>query len=414
MWRVRIRFWFARSISALSLGIVFVVATPACAPQSTSRPAEPPALPMAAAEPLPPSRSGTRRALHALPGATPAYRVERAVEPDPAYGTPGRVPARRYVYRVKMSVPGQFGLRADPIALPAAELVVDANHERLRARFVGPAWPFASTAEVRMRQDRSGVFVFDAYGGRPLRAGELASWFEGGRVTRRGPALRILHPYGYRPSPRRRDDAAYLLCALLAEWSDEAREAVLRRCERRGSPSRFRIGLWKAERTAVIPLELERTRLRADHADPPAAPRQVSGRAFLERDALAKIVAHRRLRAVRAEPGHSGLEPVHGGRVDLRVENQSATRAIIAVQGVAIGWVDAHSRTEFSAFAPGVYTIGALRPLGAVAQPGRAMRVPTLFRICSGRCTRPAGQARGHALGNQGRLSGAAASALPR
>lgn len=294
--------------------------------------------------------------------------------PDPEHASAAPVRARRYVYRVRMTVPAGLGDASDRIALPSAELFVDVSHERLRARFAGPGWPVPAGSEVRVRSDHHGVYVFDDRGGRPLEPGELAKWFEGGRVTRRGPPLRVFANLGpARHAPPDEDVPGALVCALLAELAGEPRENVMRRCER-GAPYIWRLGFWRAEQTADVPITLPRSALRADEVDPPPSHGRIEpSRAFLEASGLRRI-----------SPSGPPVEPVIGE--GLFVTNESPTRAIVTVEGVAVGWVDAGETTHFVGLRPGVYAVSSIRPLGAVVQRRRAVAVPGTHRICDGRC----------------------------
>ncbi len=289
--------------------------------------------------------------------------------------------ARRFVYRVRMIVPGGLGDPDDRIARPSPELFIDVSRDRLRARFAGSGWPVPAGSEVRLRRDRPGAYLFDPHGGRPLEPGALAEWFEGGEVTRRGPPLRVLASLGPRGAPLSTDQdmPGELLCAFLAEWSGERWDNVGRRCER-GAPALFRVGFWRAEQTAGVPVELPRSALRADEVGAPGYIPPQDSRALLEPAALGRI-----------EP--SGPVPPEAAREDppaegLRVRNESATRAIVTVQGVAIGWLDAGATAYFVGLRPGMYEVGAIRPLGAVVQRGRPVPVPGTHRVCDGRCRR--------------------------
>lgn len=290
------------------------------------------------------------------------------------------VPARRYVYRVRMVVPGGLGESDVTMIPPAAELFVDVAHQRLRARFAGRGWPVPAGSEVRLRRDRPGVYVFDGEGGRPLEPGMLAAWFEGGRVTRRGPPLRVFTHWGFtrrQPEPDDVSAPGELMCAFLAELAGEPRENVMRRCER-GAPHLWRMGFWRAEQTAGVPLELPRNSMRADERDGPRPIESSASRAYLEPEALARLRG-------RAASG----EPVEGAPPEgLRVINDSATRAIVAIGGVLAGWVDAGAEGWFVGVSPGTYEVGAIRPLGAVVQRSRPVQVPGVHRICDGRCSR--------------------------
>ncbi|MCB9598262.1 MAG: hypothetical protein H6719_36450 [Sandaracinaceae bacterium] len=324
------------------------------------------------------------------PNPTPAAAIERGGQPptivpashgDDDYASPDPVVARRYVYRVRMIVPAGLGTGRVRITPPAAELHVDVSHERLRARFIGSAWPIAPGSEVRLRRDRPGVYLFDDRGGRPLEPGELAEWFEGGPVTRRGPPLYIFNTYGFprgaRP-PNDEEQPGELFCALLAELVGESRETVLRRCEL-GAPFLWRMGFWRAEQTAGVPVELPRSALRADERSPPRPMSLETSRAFLEPEALSRL-----------DGGSAPRDPPPEGAPGegLRVSNESADRAIIAIDGIAVGWVDRGAEGWFVGLRPGTYDVGSIRPLGAVMQRGRPVRVPGIHRVCDGRCPR--------------------------
>ncbi len=300
--------------------------------------------------------------------------------PDDEYAGEQPVRARRYVYGVRMIVPAALGDRRQRLAVPKAELFVDVSHDRLRARFAGAGWPVAAGSEIRLRRDRPGVYVFDGAGGRPLEPGEMASWFEGGEVTRHGPPLRVFANYGpaRHAAPATDEDVpGELVCALLAEWAGEPRENVMRRCER-GAPYLWRLGFWRAEQTADVPVDLPGSALRADEVDPPARVAWVTSRASLEPAALSRLDP--RGHAEEPEPD----APAEG----LRIRNESSTRVVVAVQGLHIGWVDAGSNALFVGLRPGVYEVGAIRPLGAVVQRGHPVSVPGVQRVCDGRCRR--------------------------
>lgn len=71
------------------------------------------------------------------------------------------------------------------------------------------------------------------------------------------------------------------------------------------------------------------------------------------------------------------------------MRNESANRVIISIAGVAAGWVDRGAEGWFVGLEPGHYDVGSIRPLGAVVQRGRRVRVPGIHRVCDGRCPRP-------------------------
>lgn len=315
------------------------------------------------------------------PGTPPPPPVVASPHPDPEWANDLPVDARRFVYRVRLSLPSTLG-STDDVALPAAELYLDVAHDRLRARFVGPGWAVQEGSEVRLRRDYPGVYLFDGLGGRPLVPGELALWFEGGRVSRRGPALRVVpFPAPRRPAAQQEGAPGELVCALLAELSSEPWEAHMRRCER-GAPAMFRIGYWRAEQTAGVPVELPRRGLRADEQDPPTPIAAETSRAFLEPGALARI-ATRRIR--RSDDAPSPPDETLTG---LRVQNESPTRALVLAQGVLIGWVDSGAAAEFVGLSRGSYEVSAIRPLGAIVARARDATVPGSVRLCDRRCPR--------------------------
>ena len=340
-------------------------------------------------EDTPPDPDNPPPAISNAPTAGPRVR-QRDVEPAPIiaashgdddYANDDPITARRYVYRVRMIVPAGLGTGRIPVAVPAAELHVDIAHERVRARFIGAGWPVAPGSEVRLRRDRPGVYLFDGEGGRPLEPGELATWFEGGPVSRRGPPLHIFSRYGFSRRARPPDDEenpGELMCALLAELAGEQRDALNRRCEL-GAPRLFRLGFWRAEQTAGVPIELPRSALRADERAPPRPIPRVVSRSWIEPEALARLDGGR---APTDEPAEDA--PARG----LRVENESANRAIVAINGIAVGWVDQGAQGLFDGLRPGTYQVGSIRPHGAVVQRGRPVRVPGVHRICDGRCPR--------------------------
>jgi hypothetical protein len=309
-------------------------------------------------------------------------RIVPAATTDHEYANDEPVAARRFVYRVAMTVPAGLGTGGDHIALPSAELFIDVSEDRLRARFAGPGWPVPAGSEVRLRRDRPGVYVFDDEGGRPLEPALMAEWFEGGHVSRRGPPLRVMPPYVPRrrasdPEPEPEDIPGSLICAFLAEWSAEDYDNVLRRCER-GAPFSFRIGFWRAEQTAGVPVDLPRSALRADEGGPPGRVPSDTSRAFLEPAALARLTPRGTVEPVEPDAPPEGLA----------VSNESPTRAIVTVDGILVGWVDAGARALFVGLTPGDHEVGAIRPLGGVVRPGRMMHVPGLLRLCDPRCPR--------------------------
>jgi hypothetical protein len=301
--------------------------------------------------------------------------VRRAAEPiaqraavmrDDAEGTDQTVLAGRLVYRVSFRVPPIFRDHRAVIEAPAGELHVDVSLGRLRARFVGPGWPIDEGSEVRLRGDLFGAYLFDGQGGRSLGAGQMAAWFEGRERGESQTMVGVRREYSSRAKSITENEEPVpgeLLCALLAEWSNQERSALIHRCSAAGSlPPGFRIGPWSGELTAVVPMELPRRTLRADEGEPPAKVPARGARVLLEAEALERLT-----------PSRPGPEP---GRARLRVENRTDTRAIVIVQGVALGWVDAGQSLQVDGLTPGFYRIGAIRPLGVLRTPPRLFRVP--------------------------------------
>jgi hypothetical protein len=297
----------------------------------------------------------------ALAQAAPVAREPRAaVMSDDAEAKDDPTFVGRLVYRVRFVVPPSFRDYRASVEAPAGELHVDVSMSRLRARFIGPGWPIDEGTEIRLRADLPGVYLFDGLGGRSLGAGQLAGWFEGRETGRTAETMvGIRRDYG---PPADRPMPGELLCALLAEWSHQRREALVHRCTSEALPPGFRLGPWSGELTAVVPMELPRRNLRADEVGPPAPIATRGARALLEPDTLAKLVPSRAVEA----PGPAALT----------VENRTDTRAIVIAQGVAVGWIDAGQSLRIEGFTPGFYRIGAVRPLGVMRMPPRILRVP--------------------------------------
>lgn len=337
---------------------------------------EPDAL--AAHEPAPAiaERGATEVAGHAED--TPR-RIEPAPATDAEYASEEPVATRRYVYRVQLVVPGSLGANRSDLVIPAAELFIDVSDERLRARFVGPGWPVEAGSEVRLRGDSPGVYVFDREGGRSLPPGAMSDWFEGGPRTRSGPRLWVRRD----PLPAQRDVPGALICALLAEWTGEPRENVVRRCDG-AAPMAFRVGFWRADRTADVPAELPRRSLRADEEGAPPPIGHTRSRAFLEPQALARLPAMER-------PPRDGTHPQDGAPAEgLELVNDTDARVVVTVEGVAIGWVDAGASGLFVGLTAGHYRVAALRPMGAVVIRPRAVAVPGRATVGAPRRARPA------------------------
>jgi hypothetical protein len=241
-------------------------------------------------------------------------------------------------------------------------------------RFEGPGWPITPGTEVRLRSDLPGVYVFDGGGGHALPPGALAAYFEGGEVTRRGIPLRFFFDrFRGRREPPPADPSAAIVCAVFAELAGEARSEHVRRCEAH-APRLWRLGMWRAERTAIVPIELPRRQLQMGPEHPPPLPPPRTARPWLEEEALARLSPD-------APPEIDAVGP-------LRVRNQSATRVVVVLHGVPAGSVDPGAELLLSGLRPGMHEVGSFRPLGAVVQRGRPVAVPGLHRVCDGRCRR--------------------------
>src|SRR5690606_19269703 len=180
-----------------------------------------------------------------------------------------------------------------------------------------------------LRVDRPGVYVFDARGGRPLAPGQLADWFQGGALS-----ASQLPPSGVVPPPRpERTGPGALVCDLVAEWSRQPREVFARRCEAGGAPISFRLGPWRAQRTADVSSQLPRHKMRADHLEPPPAPAGATARPVASRASLAKL---RPLRGGQPPPAPGVADPSDG----MRVVNQGRGRLLVTVHGTATVWID--------------------------------------------------------------------------
>jgi hypothetical protein len=305
--------------------------------------------------------------VRAAPARSPASaEIHAAVMSDDGEDTEEPVLAGRLVYRVNFALPASFRDKRAAVVAPAGELHVDLSRSRLRARFVGPGWPVPEGSELRLRADLPGLYLFDADGGRSLGAGQLASWFEG-QTGARPAATRaaVRRDWGPRAEGPLAGD---MMCALLAEWSNQPRESLAYRCEPDALPPGFRVGPWSAELTAVVPLQLPRHSLRADDKEPPRTlPVRRPTSALLEPTPLAQLV-----------PSHASEGPAGASLV---VENRSSSRVLIIAQGVPAGWIDAGSTLPIVGFAPGWYRIGAVRPLGILRMPPKLIRVPGQLTI---------------------------------
>lgn len=333
--------------------------TEASRPSRRRDPAPPPPSPIADAGAWGRQVGALQGPAQALAPSALPLEARTAVMSDEAEASAEPVFVSRLVYRVRFVVPPMFRDRRAVVEAPAGELQLDVSMTRMRARFAGPGWPVDEGTEIRLRSGLPGAYLFDGRGGRSLGAGQLAAWFEGrelGKAKTRVAVRREYKPRAERPMP------GELVCALLAEWSNQPRRSLAYRCDAESLPPGFRIGPWTGELTAVVPMELPRRALRADEVDPPAHIPPRRARALLEADAVKKL-----------EPSRPVDEPGPGALV---VENQTNTRAIVIAQGAAVGWVESGERLRVEGFTPGWYRIGAIRPLGVLRMPPRLFRVP--------------------------------------
>lgn len=314
------------------------------------------------------SRLGSAEPAPASRKSIAPLAARSAVMSDEVQDNGEKVLAVRLVYRVSFVVPSIFRDRRALVRAAAGELHVDMSTDRLRARFIGPGWPIDEGAELRMRTDLLGGYLFDGEGGRTLGAGQLSGWFEGREQGVAQARVAVRREYAKRsvvdsdravPGP--------LLCALIAEWSNVPRRALDQRCEAGALPPGFTVGPWTGELTAVVPMELPRSALRADEAAPPGPIPARDARMLLEPEALALLA-----------PAKPQPEPAPAS---LLVENRTDTRAIVIAQGVAVGWLDAGQQLRIDGFTPGYYRVGAIRPLGILRSPPRLLRVPGTFVI---------------------------------
>ncbi|HKP62704.1 MAG TPA: hypothetical protein VJV78_38475 [Polyangiales bacterium] len=295
-----------------------------------------------------------------------AGRVQPATAVDRAYDASETVPIRRVVYRFAIDVPAAMREAHPPLLPTSSELHIDVAEERLRARFVG-TWPVDEGSEVRLRADMPGVYLFDANGGRPLPRNHLASWFLGDEVAqfRRSPLIIRRDPGPSAEGP------AELVCALLAEWTGAPREETMRQCSGGALPLGFRFGIWIADLTAIVPMSVPRSQLRADAVGlPRGALNATRVRPLRDPRELAKIAPLQHAK-------YPDLPPIEGapGSATLHVVNHGSTRMLIVVSGVPVGWLQPEAAGDFSGFNPGHYRIGWLRPYAQYAL------LPTPFAI---------------------------------
>jgi len=302
------------------------------------------------------------------PRPPPARTVVAAALEDALESGTEPVVVRRLVYRVSFLVPPVFRDRRANLGALAGELHVDVSATRLRARFLGPGWPIDEGSEVRLRIDLPGVYVFDGLGGRPLAPGDMAAWFDGRPNERSRSNIQIRRDGGSGTPP------GELICALLAEWTRQERDALLHRCSDGSLPPGFRFGPWSAELTAVVPMELPRRALRADEVDPPPPVPHATHRTMLADSDLQRIMPAR---------GSSRTAPRTADMVGtaLEIENNADSRIILIAQGIPIGWIDPMHTGTLEGLGAGSYRVGAVRPFGVLLMAPRPLTWPGRLRI---------------------------------
>lgn len=320
------------------------------------------------------SDAGPKSKAYLPPGALPEGRrwlhsptLRPAAQADESYRDTTLVPVRRVVYRMTLQLPlqGSGKSKHRALALPAAELVLDVSEDRLRARFQGPIWPFDGDAEVRMRRDQAGAYAFDAQGGRPLDAQMLSRWFS--REAGAHPPSLLL-----RGSEAREDSiSGAMTCSFLAEWSGQSRAELEARCDRRDAPLLFKIGHWRGDRSAEVPLQLPRSSLRADELDPPRHLFRAAG-------------------AFRSPERKGGLVRDGGIEEDasLLLHNEHGGRILVLLDGSPLDWVESKQSRRFERLARGRHTLMALRAFGQALAPPCPLSLPNTVYLGK-RCQLP-------------------------
>jgi hypothetical protein len=298
-----------------------------------------------------------------------ANRVAPATMPDRFYDSAEPVAVRRLVYRVSIDLPQALRATRPPAISSSSELHLDVGIDRLRARFVGPGWPVDDGSEVRMRVDIPGAYVFDSAGGRPLGPGHLASWFAGddGEQTNRQPVQLRREPGPSSEGP------SELVCAFIAEWTAHSRQSLEQWCADGVLVQGFRFGLWVADLTAIVPMTLPRSQLRADSMSLPRPFASARARSLLEPRDIGRIVPT----VVKSSTGV--VTPVDAGPPGsgvLRARNHARARMLVVVQGVPLGWLQPGAAAEFNGFTPGYYRVGSARPFAQYSANANPLLIP--------------------------------------
>jgi len=349
-------------------GVVFAVATlalvgSACAGCSRE--------PVASAPPLPVEPSA-----HPIPPPSTVFvdgaeLSDAPIEIEPAFHrddtvTRSEVRVRRIIYRFVPIVTYVLGPGREDFAPPTGELFIDIAGSRMRARFVGTGFPVDENSEVRMRADEHGTYIFDGRGGRPVGTGQLAAWFQSGPGAS-GVELKLRQ--GVPDDPH----TIELVCRLFGEWAGASIAAVRRTCAASGLPTKFKFGPYSVQRTAESIVYLPESALRSDELEPPRHLRHAEEVQFFEARALAQLVpSEEDPPELRMAPNETRQHVDDG----MLVENRTAARVLVTIDGIALGWLDPSRSMHVTGMPPGGYRVGAMLPLGGVASRTHAYLLP--------------------------------------
>lgn len=314
----------------------------------------------------PPPESIVREATAARPEDLPR-EVIPAAAPDTAYVDPSPEPIRRVVYRFTLRFIGAAE-RDSSLPLPGGELSLDVTADRLRADFRGNGWPVPAGAQVRMRLEQSGAYVFDNTHGKPLGVGALSMWFSGGRATE------TIELSVRRTEASDEPHVTSMVCRFFAELAAAPVDRTARRCAEDGMPTLLRLGPYLVERTADVGIVAARSTMRADEIDPPVRIYADPNRPFLSPEELARLVPSNEI----PERDPHGPSPPERG---LRVENRSDARVLVTIDGTPIGYLDANAEQTYIGLPEGTYTVGGLRPLGGLRLRPRTVMLPAHVRF---------------------------------
>jgi len=263
-------------------------------------------------------------------------------------------------------VPQPFRDRRAVLPPIAGELVTDISDRSIEGRFSGPAWPVPEGSAALVLRDRPGAMVHDGTGPRLLGPGRLASWFEGRLDGRSKSFLSVRRDYGHN---RTTTGPGEMLCALLAEWAAQPRDNVMRRCVGNVLPPGFRLGPWRAELTAVVPMNAPEPDEESwkPRGKQPARIQAPGNRPLMDPDEIAIFIPVRRQRSPR---------PARERDASLRFANNTSTSVMVIADGLPLGWVGSRSEQLFEGLTPDRYRIGAVRPLGRLCHGPRTLTLP--------------------------------------